>query len=125
MQTLLKDLFDMQERAFNMKEEFQDMLYLEFSNNFLYFFKVCSINTESQALMEFGMSMRQFRSFRRRILRILESVRQAFNVYMRHITKRREMRIAFGKLDQCAKKLVILRSTPTRKHRIRNLQSAV
>lgn len=123
MQAVIKDLFEMQEQAFSMKEEFQDMLYLEFSNQIHYFFKLCSVTTDSEALINFGMSMREFRPFRRHLLRIFESVRQTFNIYMRHIAKQRKTRQFFTKVDRCAKKLLILRRTTTRKTRLRNLQS--
>ena len=118
----LKDISDMQEQAFDTKEEFQDMLYLEFSNQFQYFYGVFSIQTESQALNRFGMIQREFRAFRRRNLAIFELVRDTFHKYMRHIIKKREMRQLLTKVDRCANRLVILRDTPERKDRLRDLQ---
>ena len=124
MQAALKDLFEMQQQAFDMKEEFQNQIYMEFSDNFLFFFKVFSIKTDSQATFtEFGMSMREFRPFRRRVLRMFESLRQSFYLYICHLTNGLKMRQLCAKLDQCAKKLLTLRRTPDRKTRLYNLQS--
>lgn len=119
----LRDIVNMQERAFEAKEDFQDMLYLEFNNEFRYFFRVFSIQTESHALNEFRMTLREFRAFRRRVLPIFESMRRTFHVYIRHIAKQRKMRQFLSKVDRCANRLLRLRRTTVRKCRLCDLQS--
>lgn len=97
------------------------MLYLEFNNEFRYFFRVFSIQTESHALNEFCMTLREFRAFRR-VLPIDAPYISCLHA-LRHIAKQRKMRQFLSKVDRCANRLLRLRRTTVRKRRLCDLQS--